>query len=384
MLRLLLAASLLSVTAAAGCAHTSSPHKAEPAARRLYTVGEQRYAAGYPEQAVTLWRHAITQLPPTDDYDSLRHQLILRLAYGQLEAYQKLGKLAHLYDARRMLERYLVTHEELFGTGDKAKAERGEVYEILYEVESRMDTPPVDAGVEDVEDVDADAPDADALAQAETRPQPKRKRTQEDAEGTERVVIVDTKDRPSVDDRTLKQKLATWEPESGLVLTAPGVQPWIPARAYVRMDGFAKRVDGESGAGAHATARRVLQSLRPALRACYDGAFARAPADFHLAKVELTVGADGSLEAPRIVGGMVGDPIGDACVLERLGAGKIADGEAVEPMRVAIGLLFFYDGAVMFNEGSGGTVRNELDLMAGAMSPRASTEPPRALPPITQ
>lgn len=412
--RFVLAASLLSLTGAVGCAHTSLPQHAEPAARRLYSVGEERFAAGHPEQAVTLWRHAITQLPPTAAYDDLRHKLILRLAYGQIAAYYKLGKLAHLYDARRMLERYIVTHEDLFGDKGDAKTERGEVYEILYEVESRIENPPIGgtpvprggdatlvAGatlpgaasvVEVAEPVAAAEPDAPPPT---AKPAKKRQRTRkvEDAEGNERVVIVETKERTSVDDPVLKKRLAAWNPEDGLIMTAPGLQPWLPARAYVRIDGFAQRVDGEARGGAHAVAAAVIRAVRPALRACYDGAFARAPADFALAKFEFAVDAEGTVSAPRITGGMVGDPLGDACVLERLGAGKIEDDDGVEPMRVAVRLVFFYDGPVMLNEANGKSVRNDLDLVADAMNPggatgrrgrfrRQATEVPRGLPAI--
>lgn len=414
MLRFALTATLLSLTAATGCAHRSNPEHAEPAARRLYTVGEARYAAGYPEQAVTLWRHAITQLPPTKAYDHLRHELVLRLAYGQIAAYHKLGKLAHLYDARRMLERYLVTHEGLFGDEGDAKAERGEVYEILYEVESRIENPPVggtpageggDAalvagaglpGAASVASVPAPSVAEEPAAHIPVAPAKKtrRSRKKEDAEGSERVVVVRTKERPSVDDPAMKKRIDAWDPEAGLVLTQPGIEPWLPARAYVRIDGIAQRVDGESG-GAHAVAQAVIRAVRPALRACYDGAFARAPADFALARFELSVDAEGNVDTPRITGGMVGDPLGDACVLERLGAGKIEDDEPIEPMRVAVRLVFFYDGPVMFNEANGKSVRNDLDLVADAMGSaratrrmgrarRPSTEVPRGMPPITQ
>lgn len=412
MLRhLVLVASLLALHGAVGCAHRSDPQHAEPAAKRLYNVGEARFAAGYPEQAVILWRHAITQLPPTTHYDDLRHKLILRLAHGQLTAHHKLGKLAHLYDARRMLERYLVTHEDLFGEAGDAKAQRAEVYEILYEVESRIDGAAL-AGVSgpggagqgtgDAAAVVADASGAEGEATAEPairptdkpRSKPRRTRKQEDAEGNERVVIVDTKDRPSVDDPVLKKRLVAWNPQDGLVLTAPGLQPWLPARAYVRIDGVARRVDGQSGGRAHAVAAAVIEAVRPALRACYDGAFARSPADHALAKVEFAVDARGTVNAPRIVGGMVGDPIGDACVLERLGQGQLAPDDGVEPMRVAVNLVFFYDGAVLMDEFRGRSVRSELDLALEAMSAsagnrrgrirRPSADPPRGMPPITR
>lgn len=416
MLRSFVFAALLVSTGAtvAGCATAGPAKQSTPTAKRLYNVGEERFAAGEPEQAVQLWRHAITQLPPTKDFDALRHELILRLAFGQIVSYHHGGKLVHLFDAKRMLERYLVAHEGLFGEAEKAKAERGEVYEILFEVERRIEDPPVDvaatsavAMVEPRGDGTAaggtapgDDPNATTAAQGAspaattTLPRKSRRRAREDAEGNDRVVVVDTRDRPSVDDPAMLKKLKKWGPEDGLVLTAPSVVPWLPARAYVRIDGLAHRLDeGEGRKGAQSVASAVIRSVRPALRACYDGAFARAPADYALATVEFAVDADGAVQTPRIVDGMVGDALGDVCVLERLADAYVGDDENVEPMRLAVNLMFFFDDAVMMNEGNSRTVRNDLDLAVDGIVERSKFkrrgrgpgfDVPRNLPPITR
>lgn len=370
----------------------------EPVAQRLYQVGEEKFAAGHPEDAVALWRHAITQLPQTERYDALRHRLILRLGFGQVVAYHHTGKLAHLFDGKRMLDRYLVTHQELFGETEAAKRERGEVYELLFEMESRIEDPPesVEAGTA-VGLVEPEVPVADAAEVAEAAPTKSRRRqrrAKEDADGDHRTVVVDTARRPSVDDPEMKKELTRWNPTAGLVLTAPSAEPWLPARAYVRIDGLPRRLDDaerESGkARAPAVAAEIVRSVRPALRACYDGAFSRSPSEseYALATVEVEVGADGSVGGAVIASGIVGDAIGDACVLERLADARVATADA-SPMRLTIDLLFFFDKAVMMNDDSGRSARNKLDMMLDGLAKstsarhrRRSTEVPSGLPGI--
>lgn len=252
--------AILLLLAITGCASTrGAGGSSEPGAKRIYNAGEARFAAGEPEQAVSLWRHAITQLPPTEQYDGLRHKLILRLAFGQLVAYEHSADLAYLFDAKQMLDRYLVAHVGLFGEDAAAKAERDQVYELLTEVERLLEDPPVeiaassarnhlagkgvsagDGAAEVGASTAADAPTPTAATK-------RRRRAREDAEGEERVVVVDTKDRPSVDDPAQKAKLRSWAPEAGLTLTAPSVESWLPARSYVRLDGRAARLDDGRG-----------------------------------------------------------------------------------------------------------------------------------------
>lgn len=370
----------------------------EPVAQRLYQVGEEKFAAGHPEEAVALWRHAITQLPQTEDYDNLRHRLILRLGFGQVVAYHASGKLAHLFDGKRMLDRYLVAHQSLFGETEAAKRERGEVYELLYELESRIEDPPetVEAGTavglvagdDEAATTTADATPPESRSKSKRR----KRRAVEDAEGDERTVVVDTHGRPSVDDPEMKRELTRWNPQAGLIMTAASIEPSLPARAYVRIDGLPRRIDGgdqELGqTRAPGLAAEIVRSVRPALRACYDGAFTRTPTDYALATVEVDVADDGSVGGAVIAAGVVGDAIGDACVLEHLAKARVAEGDA-QPMRLKIDLMFFFDQKVDFNEGSGRAVRNELDLMvdalAGSTSARRrgrSTEVPRGLPGI--
>jgi hypothetical protein len=89
-----------------GCGRLSEvrPAREAPSPARIYTLGEERFAVGRYDDAVALWRHAILELPPTEANDELRHQLVLRLAYGQLMAWARSRDPAYVEDAKLMLE----------------------------------------------------------------------------------------------------------------------------------------------------------------------------------------------------------------------------------------------------------------------------------------
>lgn len=63
-------------------------------------MGEEQFAAGHYHEAVELWRHAVLALPAEPDFDDLRHQLVLRLAYGQLMAWRHSDNPGCLEDAQ--------------------------------------------------------------------------------------------------------------------------------------------------------------------------------------------------------------------------------------------------------------------------------------------
>src|SRR5262249_12578407 len=140
---------ILSALVSASPAPAAAPAKKPAAkrsdvdeARRLYSIGEAELERGRAPEAVSLWRRAIVLLPATTDYDALRHKLVLRLGYGMLLASEQTGEPRFAIDGARLLDRYLVQHEQLFGFGPDAERERGEVYELLYELDNRAELPP--------------------------------------------------------------------------------------------------------------------------------------------------------------------------------------------------------------------------------------------------
>ena len=142
---------LSAVLLLAACAHgvgSEPPAGNHATAQRIYMVAEERYAAGDFEAAVDLMRHALLQLPPAPEHDHLRHELILRMGHTQLRASAASGQAAPLVDAQQMLTRYLERHEALFGENAVARAERGEVYELLFLVEQQLEPVSIDLGDE--------------------------------------------------------------------------------------------------------------------------------------------------------------------------------------------------------------------------------------------
>lgn len=385
----------LALASGAGCAATQAPAAEAPAtsvptAQRLYAVGEQHFAAGRAAEAVDLWRHAILQLPETSKYDGLRHKLVLRRAYGQLVAHAQTGDRAFLDDGQTMLLRYLERHEAIFGADKRAQTERGEVYEILYEFETRLEQPdaatppagskvaaastkwaaPLDERDEAIGDVRANvmqqyrrSPGVAGSSQPYSAARDSHRLSRPVRDHEVRVVHVDTRGRPSVDDPETRAALRSWATDPQPWLTQPTLVEFLPPRPYVRVGGLAQRVDGDrTRLGGQSIAHQVVRGVRPQLRACYDEAFARRPDEVASATVEFDVQPDGRVVRPRIVGGGVVDPIGDACVLDQLAAARIDPNPDRAAQRVRVPLTFFYDGAVYKDEAGAGDVTTQMQM----------------------
>ncbi len=389
-------------TAPVPAAPTESPVSSAPQlslARRLYTAGEHEFAAGRADKAVALWRQAILQLPEDETYDDVRHRLILRRAYGQLVAYEQTHERAYLDDGESMLMRYLEHHAALFGDATDAVKERGDVYEILFEFDTRIESLPPVAEPTKVAEKAAEDPQREPVADLATigmyddtrmsraggvaySESPVRPGTRQGTpygtsrpwrEGDVRVVNVDTHQRPSVDDPATRAALRGWASEPVPWLTMPMVEEWIPPRPYVRVGGLAKRVEGkEAKLGGQGLATAVVRNVRPQLRSCYDAAFARVPDAVVQATVEFDVLPDGTIGRPTIVSGGVVDATGDACVLDQLALARVNADSGRAATRVRVPLTFFYDGAVYYDEAGG---RGISSIMQTGVPPTQSIPP---------
>ncbi|HWB75436.1 MAG TPA: hypothetical protein VG755_10775 [Nannocystaceae bacterium] len=350
-----LAAILCAVISAVAPAQASTPSKPARArsdvdeARRLYSIGEAELKKGHAPQAVSLWRRAIVLLPTIAEYDRLRHKLVLRLGHGMLLASEQTGEPRFAIDGARLLDRYLVQHEQLFGYGPDAERERGEVYELLYELDSKSEeapAPPVEP--EPPARVDEGAPD-----------------------GMERQVVVPSKrklGRTSVDDPQTVEKLKSdfTTPWAGLVLTRPDVEIVHAARGLVRVTGLTQaigvRVDGGEKRALHELARVAVRSVRPELQRCFEAAFARTPTAFVQTHAELAIEPDGSVSSAEIVGAAIIDAAGTRCAAKRLADVQVDEGPA-ERVRLRVPLLFFWQDARYADEASGGrTIRSAIDF----------------------
>ena len=220
---------------------TSTPHPAVSAeSRELYAIGEVAYDDGRYGDAVALFRQALLALPQTAAADDLRHALILRIAHTQLLAWDATGSDAYLTDAQAMLERYVIVHEQIAGDGEQAQADRGEVYELLYEVESALEpdeTEPPDSDSDADSDSDSDSDEVDDHAGETLTPDMVRK-----------VRVRDSR-LASLDDPRVKARLISKfsDPVAGLVLTK-GIDGLLQRAAAARPD--------PRGAGATGRGRR--------------------------------------------------------------------------------------------------------------------------------
>jgi hypothetical protein len=366
-------------TACAGPSRGTKPNR-EPAshmtAARIYTLAEQQVAAGKHAEAVQLIRHALLQLPERPGADALRHKLVLRLAYVQLLAYEQTRDAAFVEDAQRMLERYLVKHEALFGDDGAARTERGDVYEILYVVETQREAAlqpeaePAPRSTHDEHDDESEAP-VDIHAGEVVEDQMHR-----------RVVVKKRSKLAQPDDPRVRERLESTfsDAEVGLVLTTPGIELVHGPRPLVRARRAPSAVGADSpehDALARRLGRELLVEARPELRRCYEAAFARRTIAVTEGTVEASILPDGTVAKARIVEGGLVDALGDVCLIERIEAARVAADTTRSTTRVRLPLLFFYEGPVYINEGTGEMFRAPL---AGAASP--APRQTRGLPPI--
>ena len=402
---------LLLASACARGEATEPPGGDKATAQRIYMVAEERYSAGAYDEAAALMRHALLQLPATSEYDDLRHQLVLRMGHTQLRDHAATGQAAPLHDAQQMLTRYLERHQQLFGESARARKQRGEVYELLFHVEQRLEPTSIDLGDEPamppakegevvasttldapevIEVPEPPAPELEAVTpepasasppELEARAPAATTTRHRDADGTEvRDVVVHQQRRlASLDDPGIKEKLRS--PYStgwlGGVLTAWGITKMRDARPLVR--GYS-RLTGDGDLSQQLLARRAGQSLlheaRARLRECYASAYTRRPVDALDSEVEASIHPDGSISHVRIVEGGLVDGYGDACLIEALQGATVAPlEETAEPVRVQVALTFFYESALYINEGSGEIV-HEGGTMLSPRAPRLSGLPP--------
>jgi hypothetical protein len=368
------ALGVLGCAAAPRDARAPTGDTSQMTASRIYEVAEQHVAAENYAAAVLLIRRALLQLPERADADALRHQLLLRLAYVQMLAYDQTGDRAFVDDAQRMLERYLVKHEELFGDGKKAKAQRDEVYEILYTVETLREAPKGEAPQGEATQAEPERASApDEVAQREEEPEEVDTHAGEVLEDEfQRNVRVSPRGKlAQPDDPRVRERLRSTyaDPEVGLVLTTPGLELVHGARPLVRGK-RATSVDADDSREGEKLARRLgselLVEARPVLRRCYEAAFARQSVAVIEGTVEASILPDGKVTRARIVQGGLVDALGDVCLIAGIETTRLAADDTRATTRVRLPLVFFYEGPVYFLEEHGMYVKAAIP---GALPP---------------
>ncbi|MEM6990381.1 MAG: hypothetical protein AAF721_07790 [Myxococcota bacterium] len=379
MLRALLLVGLVS-----GCAgvRTTRAERAKATPAEIYRVGEARFAAGAYDEAVQLWRHAVLELPQTSDFDDLRHKLVLRMAYGQLMAWSKSGDDTKLLAAKQMLDRYLVQHETMHAEGDQvvAKRERGEVYELLYQVESRLPEPAPEPEPEPVDPTQRDlAP--------EPEPEPEPEETGETFNGygdrgRVRKILV-RRDRPSVDDPATRAMLRSnfADPFQRGSVSRAEVAIYHGPRAMVRtglMRPAADKADVARRRQARKLGNSVLEAAKPGIRECYEAANARNPGVISNPTVEFTVDEGGVVTEAKVVDGTIADALGELCVLEHLEQTTI-DQAVASAETIVVPLTMWVHGTVYIYEHGHRTFQDGfVDLPFNGLKPyRDPAAPPR-------
>ncbi len=349
-----------------------------PAAARIYMLGETRYAEGRFDEAVALWGHTLLQLPADPAADHLRHKLVARMGFGLLQAHHVTGDTSYLEDGQQMCELYVAKHEQLFGDGDDARAERGEIYELLYEFDSRLD------GIEEesLEDTVPEASSEPATPPTTVAAAPPRSTSPEDGEDYRLISV---------------RRIAWADPDDPRVrafardgrFTGPskldtGRENVHESRVLVRVGQVPRPMHDAASTATRKQARQaglaVVEAARPALERCYEVAMTRDPILAVRVAVTLTVNADGTIATPRLVDGMVVDAEGDACTAEALGQTKIDASLAPDAIALSMPIHFFYQDATIAAE----LLRIEQTVGEGMSEGYTRTGRASGLPPINE
>lgn len=246
-------------------------------------------------------------------------------------------------DHERMLERYLVVHEQLLGDAEAARAQRDEVYALLGDITVARAEPPAaeTAALNPAPPEQSSLPPVDAHAGEVL-----------DGDVT-RKVVVDANDRPTVDDPATRAQLksAFGDAEAAGLLTFPDDFVLHPERPLVRVRRWPRLADSADGSRARLRPwLAVVRAARPQLERCYSSAFSRQPRDVVDLTVEVTVDQNADGRRPSIVSGELVDALGDACVLDALAfapAKELASLADDDRSRVRIELRFFWQPAAI-------------------------------------
>lgn len=393
-----------------GCGRASESPRAPgegvtPSARRIYWVGEAAYRDGRFEAAVALWKHALLQLPQTQSADDIRHQLLMRIAHGQLAAFEQRGGSDHLQDGYVMLQRYLERHEQLFGETRTANTQRGDIYELMYEFERRM--PEASDELEPTGDPDAAltvpranhevrretpvaAPNVDGANDPSRTPADPSTNQSADVEGDGEIRTVHVRTQPDVDDPDTREILRSElsDPHAGPVMTyariaeVHGSRPHLRLRALIEVIDPVATHDAATRREARRRGRELLEASRPALLDCYVDALGRDYEDHTTPSVRVDLREDGSVSRVSIAGDGLIDGLGDVCLIEALTRTSISMGE---PMTIELPLSFFVEGAVYVREWNGKFLKSPAELIhdPGDHGPDSVlTSPRRKMPPI--
>ncbi|MCA9654873.1 MAG: hypothetical protein H6712_06150 [Myxococcales bacterium] len=316
------------------------------AAARIYMLGEQRYAEGRFDEAVALWGHTMLQLPADPSADEVRHKLLARMAYGLLQANAATGDPSYLHDGQAMCELYLAKHEELFGDTEPARAQRGEIYELLYEFDSRLDA--LDPEQLELELATADEPEAAVAAVASPSPRASSPGATEeiDEDGIVRDVRVRRIAWADEDDPRVRGFLGDMR-FTGNSMLDHGFDHVHEERVLVRVGALPRPLDASDDDTARTRARKgglaVVDAARAELARCYERAVSRDPVVAARISVEVSLRADGTVAQARIVDGTVVDAEGDACVSGVLHATRVASPGGA--LRLSMPVHFFFQDA---------------------------------------
>lgn len=329
---------VLSGCAGARGAGAQQPSEVEDArsartAQTYYLAGEAAYEDADYGQAAALWKRAVIELPRRPAYDGLRHKLLVRVGHGQLMAYASTGDQAYLDEGIAMLEAYAERHTQLLGDTAEAQDERGQVFELIGEMEvAREDRR---ASQTELPEMQAETPEEDSFVD----PHADEILTED---GLEREVRVRGYERPDVNDPVTRAKLASPfanDLQPG-VLTRSGSFSYEP-RALVRLTRLPLPRAGNDAAAASRVGRSVVSVGRRVMQDCYAEHLSEGTTETAV-RVQISVADDGAVTLANLASGSLGSEDADACLVDGLETVQLAEYDA-GAVDASLDLMFFLD-----------------------------------------
>lgn len=115
--------------------------------RQLYEDGKAKFDTYDYDGAIDLWTKAYGKLDPVEGNREIRNNLVYNIATAQEKAYDLDGQVAHLRQARALLQRYLDEYKALYRPTPEGREEVAKVEARIQELDDRIagagqDAPP--------------------------------------------------------------------------------------------------------------------------------------------------------------------------------------------------------------------------------------------------
>lgn len=107
-------------------------------AQELYKKGTRSYELADYGAALELWKEAYQILPDVEGSGAIRHALVYNMADAETKQFEIDQDVSRLRKARMLLQEYIESHEEIYGTTEEAKKDKANAEARLVALEQKI------------------------------------------------------------------------------------------------------------------------------------------------------------------------------------------------------------------------------------------------------